>query len=120
MNPRKPISKEQLEQQILSHLPKDSSQKPLVEPIKWMEAAVGPAGRFFRLDNNTPIACLPAYKDAQIYGIDIASAATVAALDVEPHHNVRQTTCSVEWWSILTQNISRFWTCAQHRLVKPL
>lgn len=52
------------------------------------------AGAFFKLDAAAPLSRLQAYKDGSIYGIDLSSAAAVAALDVQPHHHVLDLCCA--------------------------
>jgi 16S rRNA C967 or C1407 C5-methylase (RsmB/RsmF family) len=61
--------------------------------VDWMVQALE-SGKFFKLDAAAPMSSLPCYKDGSVYGIDLSSAAAVAALDVQPHHHVLDLCCA--------------------------
>jgi hypothetical protein len=78
VNPRTPVTLEQLQLQLAP---------AIVEPT--------PLTHFYRLPaGDTPIASIDAYKKGQIYGMDLASAIAVLALDVKPAHHIVDICCA--------------------------
>lgn len=85
VNPKRADAPSALE--IQTQLTGGNKCESSVEEVAWILEAVG-AGRFYRLAADASISGLPAYRSGLIYGIDLSSAAAVAALEVEPHHHV--------------------------------
>ncbi|KAI8919870.1 S-adenosyl-L-methionine-dependent methyltransferase [Powellomyces hirtus] len=59
-------------------------------PVAWLP----PTSGFYALAASTRIATCPAYKQRQIYGVDVASGVAVLALDVQPGDHVLDLCCA--------------------------
>ena len=79
VNPRRPVSQAELEEQLGSPL----------TPIPWLAPAT-----FFALDGSKKIAGTDAYRSGKLYGIDASSGAAVLALDVQPGQDVLDVCCA--------------------------
>jgi len=58
-----------------------------VSPVSWLPG-------FFAVDGTARLARCPAYTSGKVYGVDAASGAAVAALDVQPGHDVLDICCA--------------------------
>lgn len=77
INPKKSITIEDLAVQL----------NATPQRVPWLPS-------FYRLTREISIATSQAYKDAQIYGIDVSSGAVVKALDCKPGHNILDLCCA--------------------------
>ena len=77
VNPRSPLSVEELERQLQARC----------EPVSWLPG-------YYKLASHVKIAGTDAYRSGSLYGIDVSSGAAVVALDAQPGEDVLDLCCA--------------------------
>ncbi|MES1907505.1 MAG: hypothetical protein MHM6MM_000612 [Cercozoa sp. M6MM] len=100
INPRNPVTRQELEQELWDHGFRDDGLKSQFRPPNTEDEHLlplvqkAPLSDFFQLDGRVGVARLPSFRSGRLYGMDAASAIAVLTLDVRRGHHVLDLCCA--------------------------